>query len=172
MITIKGHDYPTRVEEMTLKQWSDVSGIIQNGNISGIEKLEALLTAIGVPQKDIDDLPIDFSDKLAEAMKPSNEEFELVDHIGHYSLNLDRELTVKLAKFISKVNEQGLGIAGLVAVFYEDERVTTTEHYDLSHVKHKARIFDHMSAKDFVVSVAKITEFLAVKTKKTLDESK
>ena len=172
MITIKGHDYPTRVEEMTLKQWSYVSGIVQNGNISGLEKFENLLLTIGVPQGDIDELPLDFSSKLAEAMKSSGEEFELVDKIGHYSLNLDRELSVKLAKFVSKVNELGLGMAGLLAIFYEDERVTTTEHYDIAHVKHKAKIFSDMEARNFVVSIAKITEFLAVKTKETINESK
>lgn len=172
MITIKGHDYPTRVEEMTLKQWSDVSGIVHNGNLSGIEKLESLLKSIGVPQGDIDELPIDFSTELASAMKPSEMEFELVDKIGHYSLNLDMELSVKLVKFIGKVNELGIGMAGLVAIFYEDERVTTTEHYDIAHVKHKAKIFSDMEAHNFVVSIAKITEFLAVKTKETINESK
>lgn len=173
MIKINGNDYPVKVSEMTLDQWANVSNAIQVFKDDSLLQFEAVLKALGVPEKECDTLPISFMKELYEQMDDDGSEFELIEKIDRYTLTLPEVFTVKEAKMIDRLAvEFGNHTVALLAFFYRDEKLTLVEHTDKNHIKHKMQIFKPMEAKIFVYAVGSIMEYLTKEIKNIQDESK
>ncbi len=165
MISINGNEYPTRVEEMTLGQWAEVSKIIQVFSKEPLLQFEGILRAIGVPDKEIDTVEIARFKDLQDSMVSNAENFELVEEIDRYKLDLSKPLNLKTSKKIDRIANLGNETVALLAFFYRDENLTDAEHFADAHIKHKMKQFESMQAVNFVVAIGAITEYLVNETK-------
>ena len=160
MITINEKEYPTTIHDMTLQQWVDVSDAVRTFEKEPLLQFEAVLKAIGVPDKEIDNVPLSFSTELFDAMDSNGENLELVEEVNGYRIDLSRVFTVKMGKMIDKLHDIGNPTLALIAFFYQDEKLTDAEHFDKAHIKHKISKLKDLPAANFVVAVAKIMEYL------------
>lgn len=174
MITIQGVDYPIKPSEMTLKQWTDVSFLIQKFEKEPIMQLEGVLKSIGVPGEVIDTVELSMSKELSAEMVEDASEYQLHDEVDGYKLNLDLPLNIKLSKKIDHIGKNFFDnpTVAVLAFFYRDENLTDAEHYEDAHIKHKMKKFKNMPAKTFIVATGLIMEFLTMKTTELVDESK
>jgi hypothetical protein len=172
MIQINENDYPTTVQEMTLQQWVDVSDAVRIFEKEPLLQFEAVLKAIGVPDKEIDNVPLSFSTELFEAMDSNANDLELVEEVDGYKIDLSRVFTVKMGKMIDKLHDIGNPTLALIAFFYQDERLTDAEHFDKAHIKHKISKLKDLPAVNFVVAVAKIMEYLTDSASVLMKEAK
>lgn len=172
MIKINEKEYPTKVSEMTLEQWVNVSDAVRQFEKEPILQMEAVLMAIGVPQKEIEEIEISFGKELYKQLEDNAEGLELVEEIEGYKLDLSTPLNVRTSKMIDKLYECGNTTLALIAFFYRDERLTNNEHFDKAHIKHKINKLKGLNASLFVVAVGSIMEYLTGETSKLVDESK
>ena len=171
MIKINEKEYPVKVSEMTLEQWANVSNAIQVFKDDALLQFEAVLKALGVPEKECDTLPISFMNELYPQLEDVADDYELVETIDRYTLTLPEVFTVKEAKMIDRLAvEFGNHTVALLAFFYRDSSLTLTEHTDKAHIKHKMQVFKSMPAKDFVYSVGAIMEYLTKEIKSLQNE--
>lgn len=172
MIKINEKEYPTKVSEMTLEQWVNVSDAVRQFEKEPILQMEAVLMAIGVPQKDIEEIEISFGKELYKQLEDNAEGLKFNEEIEGYKLDLSNPLNVKTSKMIDKLHECGNATLALIAFFYRDERLTNTEHFDKAHIKHKISKLKGLNAGLFVVAVGSIMEYLTGEASKLTDESK
>lgn len=173
MITIQGVDYPIKPSEMTLKQWTDVSFLIQKFEKEPIMQLEGVLKSIGVPSEVIDTVELSMSKELSAEMVEDASEYQLHDEVEGYKLKLDLPLNIKLSKKIDHIGKTfDNPTVAVLAFFYRDENLTDAEHYADAHIKLKVKKFENMPAKTFIVATGLIMEFLTKKTTELVDESK
>ena len=173
MITIQGVDYPIKPSEMSLKQWTDVSFLIQKFEKEPIMQLEGVLKSIGVPSEVIDTVELSMSKELSAEMVEDASAYTLHDEVDGYKLNLDLPLNIKLSKKIDHIGKTfDNPTVAVFAFFYRDENLTDAEHYADAHIKLKVKKFEKMPAKTFIVAVGLIMEFLTKKTTELVDESK
>lgn len=173
MITIQGVAYPIKPSEMTLKQWTDVSFLIQKFEKEPIMQLEGVLKSIGVPSEVIDNVELSMSKELSAEMVEDASEYQLHDEVDGYKLNLDLPLNIKLSKKIDHIGSTFENpTVAVLAFFYRDENLTDAEHYADAHIKHKMKKFKNLPADKFIVATGLIMEFLTKKTTELVDESK
>lgn len=173
MITIQGVDYPIKPSEMTLKQWTDVSFLIQKFEKEPIMQLEGVLKSIGVPSEVIDTVELSMSKELSSEMVEDASEYQLHDEVDGYKLTLDLPLNIKLSKKIDHIGRTFENpTVAILAFFYRDEKLTDAEHYADAHIKHKMKKFEKLPASKFIVATGLIMEFLTKKTTELVDESK
>ena len=171
MIKINEKEYPVKVSEMTLEQWTNVSNAIQVFKDDALLQFEAVLKALGVPEKECDTLPISFMNELYPQLEDVADDYELTETIDRYTLTLPDVFTVKEAKMIDRLAvEFGNHTVALLAFFYRDQSLTLTEHTDKAHIKHKMQLFKPMPAKDFVYAVGAIMEYLTKEIKSLQSE--
>ena len=172
MIKIKDKDYPTKVGEMTLEQWVNVSDAVRQFEKEPILQMEAVLMAIGVPQKDIEEIEISFGKELYKELEDDANGLELNEVIEGYKLDLSTPLNIKTSKMIDRLHECGNTTLALIAFFYRDEILTNNEHFDKAHIKHKISKLKKLHAGLFVVAVSSIMEYLTGEASKLTNESK
>jgi hypothetical protein len=172
MIQINGKEYPTTVQEMTLQQWVDVSDAVRTYEKEPLLQFEAVLKAIGVPDKEIDNVPLSFSTELFDAMDSNGDNLELIEEVEGYKISLDRVFTVKMGKMIDRLYDIGNPTLALIAFFYQDSKLTDNEHFDKAHIKHKISKLKDLPASNFVVAVAKIMEYLTDSANVLMKEAK
>lgn len=160
MITIENVDYPTKISELTLEQWAKVSFAIHSFESKPIEQLEAVLTAIGVPSKVVDNIELEFGKELSQALISEADGLEIVEEVAGYKLELPEKVTIKMSKFIDVICKKFEPTLALIAFCYRDQRVSDNEHYDVNHIKHKISVLGKEMAVNFVVSAAEITSKL------------
>lgn len=161
MIKINEKDYPTKVSEMTLQQWSDVSNAVRIYEKDALLQFEAVLKALGVPDKEIDNIPLSMMPELYKSLEDDGNGFELVETIDNYEFTTPEQMTVKEGKMIDRLAvEFGNPTIALVAFFYRNPNLTINEHLDKAHIKHKMSQFKDMPAERFVVAMGKIMEYL------------
>lgn len=171
MIKINEKEYPTKISEMTLEQWVNVSDAVRQFEKEPILQMEAVLMALGVPAKDIEEVEISFSKQLYEALESNADGLELQEEVLGYKLDLSQPLNIKTSKMIDRLHEFGNPSLALLAFFYRDERLTNNEHFDKAHIKHKINQFKSMKAELFVVAVGAIMEYLTGEASKLKQEN-
>lgn len=149
MITFNydGNKYQVKnlIEELNLEEFSNLNKVISNEGTDNITKWCDVLEYLGLPTSIIDELGID---ELAEYIKNAfkdkvetkiNGRIEVDNYVYECKLENDKPvITVIDLKWLEKMFEKGP--AHLIAVLFKRTDLSKKEHFERSHINHKAEL--------------------------------
>ena len=150
MIRVKSTEIKNLPRELTIDEFEDISRILNDVSILEIEKYSRVFGYLGADRKDLNDLGFkEFGDlvkefnEIAEIKRGMTQKIEIGGYIyKSYEDGEDFKLMVRdmaiIERIVSESPERHL--AEIVAVLFKREDLTASEHYDKTHVKHKAKL--------------------------------
>lgn len=176
-IEVEGFDpyeIKTKMTEFTLKEFQDMSKLINDTNLDQIDKYLKILELLGTPDDILDNIE---SEQFIEVIKElninsiHNKDLTRTINIDTYEYEAyleDKEFSFKakdlslIETFVKKNPDKFLLYA--LAVIFKRTDLTRKEHYTDAHIKHKMKLFGDLNADlyyPYIVAIHnKITEKL------------
>lgn len=169
MVTILGKQVPNQLNELTVQQFESITTIHAQQDKDAIEKHLEVFELLGVPELEFEDVSIeefkqyvkDFNNLQGKPeLQPSIE----IDGYTYTAYEGEQfKLSVKDTKHIEKVmasRHKGY-ISEMLAILFKRSDLTKVEHYDSTHIKHKAKLIRELHAELAVPYLVEIGQKLA-----------
>lgn len=178
MIKLGSKELPNLSSELTVKQFSKLNEILAK-QIEPIEKWYQIFESLGAIETEIDDLDFEqFKNLIKEFNSAENKDTEIVqflevDGYTYKAYDTEFKISIKDLKKIEKaVAEKPYHyIAEMLAVVYKRTDLTTAEHYENAHLKHKAKLFSELKANVALPIVWHVAKKLTETAEKIEDDS-
>lgn len=157
----KTYDIKSSPTELTLDEYETIVGILSDENEVNYSKFINILVALGMDIDDVEDMNekhiVEFvkhfyNEDIKTELKPSFE-IEGYKYIGIEDGEKEPVITPFINKKIEELftNKHKGYLGEVLAVMLKREGLTSKEHKQQSHIKHKAKLFrDNISAKDAI----------------------
>lgn len=175
MITIKGVEIPTQIEDFNIGQFEIASKILNDEKVTYIERYINILEAFKLPSEFIDNLTDDelfaiiksFQKKSVEVPKKLKRTIEISGYVyASYAEGEEFNLKAKDLFLIEKAfSNKGNYFSGILSVIFKRVDIGTVEHYTPAHLKHKENLFKELPAIEFYQYIIWITKKLSQKIK-------
>lgn len=152
MIEYKGHSFKNSISEFTIKEFEEISAILNDEELEQVEKYMEVFEKLGIPTQVVDEMSDDdffylirqFDLKSSMALSPAVEiEGHLyVAHDGEFKMRV-KDLSL-IEKAVAKNPNKCL--ARVMAVIFKREDLSRVEHYTEAHLKHKEKLFEKQPA--------------------------
>ena len=174
MVTIKGHNFITQVDDMTVEQFSKATAIFNDETKLNVEKYLDVIEALGAPSEIVDELT---NDELFQIIKSFSAEPAVFDN--HYSLprtieingwgyeafTEGEEFKIKardLALIEKAVNNKEDFYQTLLSILFKDPNLVN-ETYKKSHLDYKKSLFSKLPAKPYLGYLTEVSKTLTEK---------
>ena len=169
MVTILGRDIPNQLSELNIQQFENITSIHAINELDAIEKHLKVFEVLGLNESDFEDTTIEqFRQYVKEFNnikgKPELKSTIEIDGYNYTAFEGDEfKLSVRDTKHIEKVlNSKHKGyLSEMLAILFKRDDLTKTEHYDSTHIKHKAKMIRELKADLVVPFLVEIGQKLA-----------
>ena len=174
MITIRDYNFITRIEEMTVKQFSMATAIFNDENKLNIERYLDVIEALGAPENVINDLT---NDELFEIIRDFSVETKIynegdqltrtieIDGIVYEAYPEGGEFKIKakdLALIEKAVTKKEDFFQTLISILFKNPNLNK-ETYQDAHLRHKKKLFETLPAKPYVGYLIEVSKTLTQK---------
>ena len=157
------------LRNLTVGQFEKATSIINSKELTTVEKYLDVMEYLGVPAAVIDEMSNEDFKKAVTILNSFEFERSLVPSIeleGYtYTANVvDGQLQLKareLALLEKEVQSGREFFAYTLAVLFKRTDLSSAEHYDKAHIKHKAKLFKEVLAGHYYMYVVELTKILA-----------
>lgn len=169
MVTILGKEIPNQLSELSVQQFEDITSIHARQDLDAIEKHLEVFALLGVPEADFEETSIEEFKGYVKQFndlggKPELQSTIEMDGYTYQAYAGDEfRLSVKDTKHIEKVmhsRHKGY-ISEMLAILFKRTDLTKAEHYESSHIKHKAKQIRELKAELAVPYLVEIGQKLA-----------
>jgi hypothetical protein len=181
MITIKGVEIPTQIEDFTIEQFEIVTRILNDQDITVIERYINVLEALKVPDQFINDLTDDELFDIIKSFQEKTEDFKMdlirtleVNGFKYEAYAEDEKFILKAKdlSFIEKsLSDKNNFFSGVLAIVFKREDLNDKEHYTSAHIKYKTTLFKSLNARDYYPYVIWISQKINEKIKAINDRT-
>lgn len=159
MIEIKGTQIPTQIEDFTIEQFEIVTRILNNQEITIIERYIDVLEALKISDEFINDLTDDELFEIIKSFQNKTEDFKMdlirtleVNGFAYeaYAENENFILKAKDLSFIEKsLSDKNNFFSGVLAIVFKRLDLDNKEHYTPAHIKYKTTLFKSLNAREY-----------------------
>lgn len=154
MVTIKGIELKTSLDEFTISEFEQIMSILNDNKLNNIDKYLEVLVVAGMKDESIL-VDVSFSElkEYMESIQITTGEYKL---INEFELNNRKYIAFKdeliftakdVAMIENSIKKNGIKyILDVMAILFKDDQLTFREHYDESHIKHKKALFNELPA--------------------------
>lgn len=174
MIEVLGRQIANKMNEINIEEFEKISNIHNNKELDNIEKQIKVFEVVGIEEDEWNDFNY-FVEKTKEFNTNNYEPKDPISEIeiDGYTYKAEMKLSVKDTKIIEKmiVKENKHSVSEIMALMFKRTDLSNTEHYDTSHLKHKAKLFRTQPAEIAIPYITFVTETISNHAKKQAAES-
>lgn len=172
----KVYSIKNQINEFYIGEFEDLM-VIMNDKINYLDKWSSIFIKLGIPEYVIDNMDTDDFIKIIDKIEFDLEnDIEITNNIEidnqNYVYNFDEvKINVKemrlIEDFIVKDNQRYL--SEIMAILYKNEKCDKNINFDLTHIKHKAKLFKDNVTIDKCIPFIKYLSIKIVKDFKAIE---
>jgi hypothetical protein len=162
---IKDIEFSCSPDAILLKQFEQMSIILNQEDKDAIEKYEEIFKSFGVTDETLNEMTVaEFGKAIKDFVEESqknNDVFVKEFEIDGYTYRAFDTLKVRDLRIISKYQTNIRYAGEMMAVCFKRTNLTDVEHYADAHIRHKAKIFrENLTADVCIPYIVKVTELM------------
>lgn len=174
MVKILDKEIPNQLKELTVQQFEDITSIHAQQDLDAIEKHLKVFELFGITENDFEHTTIEQFKTYVKDFnnikgKPELQSAIELDGYNYTAFEGEEfKLSVRDTKHIEKVmNSRHKGyISEMLAILFKRDDLSKTEHYDTTHIKHKAKMIRELKSELAVPYLVEIGQKLSKEIKK------
>lgn len=173
MVTILNKEIPNQLDELSIQQFEEITGILNDTSYDYIEKHLKVFEIFGINEEDFEDTSLDEFKTYVKEFNTIKTKFKIkktIDIDGHKYIGISGKkfiLSVRDTKHIEKImksKHKGY-LSEVLAVLWKKEELTNAEHYDTAHIKYKSKMIRDLKAEIALPYLVEIGKKLKEKIK-------